>query len=355
MASKTTRSADAIKREAGPLNERLARLNEAWRTTMWREDLGPAEFERLKAAYERERDEIDDRLIALDHEWQAARRRKNPEADMPTDPYAMTAPAKLPYLRAMDAAEAWVTSPFDFRGPRSPLRRFMEGIPRDPFVGESVDRDEWLGEIFGNILHAIEADPALTPTQRRELEAVMEMRIDRRYQARGRSRSNPAPTRAIAMFRRFHTRDWRGEGDFHPALEIPDQAICLGDAVNVLYASDKLNPTDGSDEGWIDYIHEHSSGVRAYCAPGRSAPAGDLVTVPAWIRNADQLTWLGRCLGFAYRDEGGRERKAKGTQPLPELYTVPSGKALLVIQSKRTLLALIWGGRLGVERRGIVH
>jgi hypothetical protein len=68
------------------------------------------------------------------------------------------------------------------------------------------------------------------------------------------------------------------------------------------------------------------------------------------------LTLLGQCLGFAYYDpESDQEIEAKVTQPFPELYSIPSGKALLVIQSKRTVLALIWGGRLGVEARGIVH
>lgn len=168
------------------------------------------------------------------------------------------------------------------------------------------------------------------------------------------------PTKAISMFRRFHTREWRGEGDFHRDLEIPDVVVQLGPAINVLYSSDKLNPTDGQDEGWIDYIHEHSSGVHAY-RPARGAADRDARTlgheklVPTWIRKVDQLTWLGKCLGFAYRDENRRKCEAKGTNPLPELYTIPSGKALLVIQGKRSILAIIWGGKLGVERRGIVH
>ena len=158
------------------------------------------------------------------------------------------------------------------------------------------------------------------------------------------------PTKAIRMFRRFHTRDWRGEGDFHPDLTIPDTAVRLGRAKNVCYRSDKLNPEDGRDEGWIDYIHEHDAGVHVYCPVGRGSGGEGITTVPAWIRNVDQLTWLGQCLSFAY--DGG---EAKATAPLPELYAIPSGKALLVIQSKRRLLALIWGGQLNVERRGIVH
>jgi hypothetical protein len=163
------------------------------------------------------------------------------------------------------------------------------------------------------------------------------------------------PKQAIRMFRRFHSRDWRGEGDFHPELVIPDEVVCAGPAVNVAYRSDKLNPTDGQDEGVIEYIHEHEAGVHIYMPCRHFRQKGACTKVPAWIRNVTELTCLGQCLGFAYRNDDGRECKATGTQPLPDLYTIPSGKALLVVQSKRRLLAMIWGGKLGVERRGIVH
>ena len=171
-------------------------------------------------------------------------------------------------------------------------------------------------------------------------------------------KENPAmaePTKAIRMFRKFHTRDWRGEGDFHPDLAIPDDVVMLGPAVNTDYESDKLNPETGHDEGWIQYTHEHDAGVHIYIPGSPSAIHRKVCRVPAWIGNVDQLTWLGRCLGFSYKNEQGKVCKMEGTKPLPELYAIPSGKALLVIQSKRKLLAIIWGGRLKVERRGIVH
>lgn len=165
----------------------------------------------------------------------------------------------------------------------------------------------------------------------------------------------PEAKKAQSMFRRFHTRDWRGEGEFHPDLVIPDTVVCMGRAVHVCYRSDKLNPTDGRDEGELDYIHHHDPGVHVYRPERARGPGGEVVAVPAWLRNVDQLTWLGKCLEYRFKPDGAGEATAKGTDPLPELYTIPSGKALLVIQSKRTLVALIWGGRLGVERRGIVH
>lgn len=171
------------------------------------------------------------------------------------------------------------------------------------------------------------------------------------------SSSTDVSPRAISMYRGFHQKEPTKIGAFHPDLEIPDTAICVGDAVHVLYKSDKLNPETSEDEGWIDYIHEHDGGVMVYRCDRAAASEGDPVKVPAWIRQAAEggLVCLGFCQGFSYRDDDGHERKAKGKAPLPELYTLKSGKALLVIQGKRTLLALIWGGRLGVEPRGIVH
>lgn len=159
---------------------------------------------------------------------------------------------------------------------------------------------------------------------------------------------------AISKYRAFHQLEPRKIGDFHRDLIVPDVAICVGDAVNVLYRSDKLNPTTSEDEGWIDYIHEHGSGVKVY-RTDRSAE-GAMRTVPAMLQRASELYWLGDCLGFEYKDaETGKKVEAKGTTPYPELYAIPSGRALLVIQGKRRLLAMIWGGRLGVEPRGIVH
>lgn len=158
---------------------------------------------------------------------------------------------------------------------------------------------------------------------------------------------------AVKQYVAFHQHEPKKIGPFHPELAIPDEVICVGKAVNVLYASDKLNPTTGEDEGWIDYIHDHSSGVNVYrCDRGA---VGEPCKVPAWIRNVKELTWLGDCLGFEYKSPELGTVNAQATDPQPELYAIPSGKALLVIQSKRKVLAIIWGGKLGVEPRGIVH
>jgi hypothetical protein len=158
-------------------------------------------------------------------------------------------------------------------------------------------------------------------------------------------------SRAIKKYVDFHQHEPKKVGDFHPELVIPARAVCAGRAIDVLYRSDKLNPETLEDEGWIDYIHEHDGGVNLYLGDGD----GPERAVPQFLRAARELTWLGKCLGLKFRDHDGKDHELRGTQPLPELYTTSNGKALLVIQSKRKLLAMVWGGRLGVEPRGIVH
>lgn len=159
-------------------------------------------------------------------------------------------------------------------------------------------------------------------------------------------------SRAVRKFADFHARDPRKVTETGAAFKIPSTAILVGHAVNVMYRSDKLNPTTHEDEGWIDYIHDHEKGVNVYRTD--RAANGPERAVPAWIRDCTELTWLGDCLGFTYKGDE-HEEEAKGTKPLPGLYSTPNGKALLVIQGKAKVLAIIWGGRLGVEARGIVH
>lgn len=161
---------------------------------------------------------------------------------------------------------------------------------------------------------------------------------------------------ALKKYLEFHGHDGPDKvGAFHRELIIPDRALCIGEATQVLYRSNKLNPTTLEDEGWVEYFHDHSRGVRAHrCDRAAASLPGKLAVVPAWLAGAKELTWLGKCLGYSYRDDDGRH-EVKATEPLPELYCTPNGRALLIIQSKRTLLAMMWGGRLGVEDRGIVH
>lgn len=160
-------------------------------------------------------------------------------------------------------------------------------------------------------------------------------------------------SRAIKKYLDFHQQEPVKIGTMN--VRIPETAILVGPAVHVLYRSDKLNPTTLEDEGWIDYIHKHDRGVNCYRTDRAAAQLGPERTVPQWLRNTRELVWLGYSLGFEYKDHDGKTVEARGKQPLPELWTTPNGRALLIIQSKRTLIALLWGGRLGVEPRGIVH
>ncbi len=155
------------------------------------------------------------------------------------------------------------------------------------------------------------------------------------------------------MYERFQGHEPRKVGAFSKAFRIPQTAALAGPAFNVMYRSDKNDPSTGKPvKNPIDYIHDHEDGVHVYRCD-RSAD-GDEVSVPAFIRDVKELVLLGDFLGFTYDTEDGAVEAAP-TTPLPELYTIPSGRALVVVQSKRTVLALIWGGRLGVEARGIVY
>lgn len=166
--------------------------------------------------------------------------------------------------------------------------------------------------------------------------------------------SNPTVSNAaVEMYRSFQGFEPRKIGAFSARFAIPDHVTCVGPALNVMYRSDKNDPSTGEPvKKPIDYIHDHEDGVHVYRCD-RAAEGGQ-VTVPSFIKNVDSLVLLGECLGFTYdADEGAIE--ATPTRPLPELYTIPSGRALLVVQSKAKVLALIWGGSLGVEARGIVY
>lgn len=155
---------------------------------------------------------------------------------------------------------------------------------------------------------------------------------------------------AIDKYIEFHRLEPRRVGAFAPSLRIPAKMIKLGKARHVMYRSDKVDPeTLRKPRAPLNYIHEHDAGVAAY-VPGKGAD----VSVPDFIRDTSSLVLLGGCLGIGWVDGDGDDQEAEGTRPLPELYCTPCGKALLIIQGKRDLVSLLWGGGLGVEGRGIV-
>ena len=156
---------------------------------------------------------------------------------------------------------------------------------------------------------------------------------------------------AVAIYEGFHRFAPRKVGEFHPSFKLPSRVNKQGPSVDVLYRSDKTDPeTLKKPRKPLDYIHEHDSkGVHTYLPRG----PGELVETPHWIRDAQALAKLGDCLGFKFK-RGGKIIEAVGKKPLPELYCTANGKALIVVQDKRDVLALMWGGKLDVEPRGIV-
>lgn len=158
--------------------------------------------------------------------------------------------------------------------------------------------------------------------------------------------------KAARLYEDFHRYKPRKVGEFDPSFEIPSHLIKQGKSVDILYRSSKVDPeTLKKPRRPIDYIHEHDSGVVTYLPDGE----GDRIATPSWIREIDALVLLGKCLGFKFEGPNGKIVEAEGKSPLPELYTTVDGKALLVVDDKCILIAIMWGGRLGVEPRGIVH
>lgn len=156
--------------------------------------------------------------------------------------------------------------------------------------------------------------------------------------------------RAEKLFADFHKYEAEKIGEFHNSFLIPESAVFVGEGSYVLYRSAKFDPiTYAKPDKPVDYIHELGDGVRIFRLDTNEGPEH---TVPQYIHSVDTLVLLGKCLGFGYLDEDDDEVEAKCTSC--DLYAIPSGKALLIVEKKQQVLALIWGGKLNVEPRGIV-
>lgn len=158
--------------------------------------------------------------------------------------------------------------------------------------------------------------------------------------------------KAERLFETFHQFEPVKVGEFSRGFSIPREASYVGDATVMYYSSNKLNPETSEDEGWVRYFHEHGAGVRMYVTD--EDQGGEFRRIPKWIYGAKALVLLGECDGFEFTDFEGQTQKAEAIGSTPEWYCIPSGKALLVIQDKRVVLAIVWGGKLDVEARGIV-
>lgn len=178
----------------------------------------------------------------------------------------------------------------------------------------------------------------------------------RRYLGRSGLRPNRSARFNILdaehLYETFHQFEPQRVGEFHAEFSIPKRARHVGEAKVMYYSSDKLNPETGEDEGIIHYFHEHEGGVGIHLFDDDHD--GKMVMVPARVRAVDALVRLGKCEGFEYEDFDGKTVEAEGTGRLPEWYATPDGKALLVIQGKRRVIAILWGGSLDVRAEGVV-
>lgn len=124
-------------------------------------------------------------------------------------------------------------------------------------------------------------------------------------------------------------------------LKLPTSVTLEGHMRATMYASDKWErKTNG-------YRHEHEAGVRIYVPGGRTR-------VPAHIVRCEAFVRLGDCLGVEYIDTEGNEVLVsdKGC----DLYASANAKALLIVRRKPLIVeALIWGGKLDIDGRGILH
>ncbi len=162
-----------------------------------------------------------------------------------------------------------------------------------------------------------------------------------------RARANPDEPKvpdedaAVGMFVTFNSFDPK-QLTYEPQFQWPERVRCLGEATWITYRSKKVIPDNGvKPRGWQHY----NSGVSSYACDGK--PDTD---VPLFITDCTALALLGDCTGIGF----GKTGEGKTTAPYPELYATPCGRALILVQSKRKVVGMIWGGGLDVQDRGIV-
>jgi hypothetical protein len=153
---------------------------------------------------------------------------------------------------------------------------------------------------------------------------------------------------ALGQYENFHKLPPKEVGTF-VGLVIPDACVVVGEAKDILYRSDKWENKNH------DYIHDHKPGVKVGRFDMDTRHAG--TAVPRIITGVSTLYKLGVCLGLNYFNFDGEPMEARVKRPYPELYAVPSGKALLIIDtsgSRAKLCIALWGGQLDVRDVGIV-
>jgi hypothetical protein len=188
-------------------------------------------------------------------------------------------------------------------------------------------------------------DTSMYERSAREERIIIEL-IEKTLGLRGNPDAPPQFQAAKRAFEGFHDYEMRQAGKFAREIVIPERLPFAGPCKWVTYRSDKWQ------DGTHDYIHEIESYPSVKVAlPGERFDKD--VPIPQRVRDAVTLSQIGlRALGFAYED-GDAEVEAKLPKDA-EWFWSPTGKALYCIKARRKLVALIWGGNLDVEPRGIV-
>lgn len=280
------------------------------------------------------------------------------------------------YTEAVDLAFRWADPHNPFPA-HTILRPFLAAaaVPRDTGIeAERIDRQFWLGEV----LDAIKADAKkqLPANLYRNLEAIIESQLQN-WDHRGLATRPVAPPRAVARFcknpaaskesrdaaiekfTQFHRYPPTKITEFKKGFSIPHEMVKGGAARWTTYSSAKVDPaTLKKPRGPVNYIHEHDAGVCVYlpvdCDELEDLHVADStpIKVPRAYYGAEALVRLGTSLGFCIKGDkdGDYEFEANKGE---ELYCVPDGTCLLIVADRRKVVAMIWGGALGVFGRGI--
>ncbi len=231
------------------------------------------------------------------------------------------------------------------------LYRWPDGDVDAPYDADKMESSLYdLWQTSDQLEQAVEPyDRAvfLTPHGRFMTDGVHVVKDRRSIRDNPRIRSTrpPGVSQATKTFEDFNEYPSKGVSKFAREIVVPERMPYPGPCRWVTYRSDKWK------NGTHDYIHTIASYPRVKCVmAGEDYPT---VKVPLAVRNATTLTQIGlRALGFAFEYDGD-ECEAKvpaGT----EWFWSQTARALYLIANKRKLVALVWGGDLNVEPRGIV-
>lgn len=167
------------------------------------------------------------------------------------------------------------------------------------------------------------------------------------------ARRYDVPGEALDKYEEFHRYPPKKIGAFHARFKIPERAYEAGKATWVTYRSAKVDPaTLRKPRKPVDYIHEFSAGVKCYLTDPHALIGKRSGHHHTSLQRVEALVRLGACLGYEFELDG-EKREAAARAPFPDLYCTDDGKVLLVIQSHREVIAMFWGGALGVFARGI--